>query len=70
MGSNAANDRLKRELHRMTARMRADLDRVEILIVALNGFSRPVPDYEPRFRHLRQFSLSAHELGKRAGGRQ
>ncbi len=70
MGSNAAIDRLRRELHGMIARMRGDLDRIEILIAALNGFSRPVPDYEPRFRHHPHFSLNAHELGRRAGGKQ
>ena len=52
MGSNAAMERLKGELHRLVDRMHADLDRVEILVAALGGFSRPVPDYKPRFQHL------------------
>jgi hypothetical protein len=43
--------------------MHADLDRVEILAAALSAFSRPVPDYEPHFRHLDHMTLSAHELG-------
>jgi hypothetical protein len=67
MGSNAAMERLKGELYRLVDHMRADLDRVEILIAALNGFSRPVPGYEPRFRHLRGASLGAHELETQAG---
>ena len=69
MGSNAAMERLKGELHRLVDRMRADLDRVEILVAALGGFSRPVPRYEPRFRHLRQLSLGKYEISQRAGGK-
>jgi hypothetical protein len=69
MATNAAIDRLKREIHRLLDNMRGELDRVEILIAALNGFSRPVPDYEPRFHHMRHFSLTAHQLGRRKGDR-
>jgi hypothetical protein len=43
--------------------MRADLDRVEILAAALSAFSRPIPNYEPDFRHLDHMTLSAHKLG-------
>jgi hypothetical protein len=63
MGSNTQVDRLKGELYRIVDTMRGDLDRVEILIAALSGFSRPVPGYEPRFHHLHRVKLSAHELG-------
>ena len=69
MTSNAAIERLRRELYRMIDNTRCDLDRIEILLAALNGFSRPVPDYEPRFQHLRHFSLSAHEITTRTGQR-
>ncbi len=69
MTSNAAIERLRRELYRMTDNTRCELDRIEILVAALNGFSRPVPDYEPRFRHVQHFSLSAHEMSKRTGQR-
>lgn len=55
-------DRLKHDLHRLFENIRGDLDRVEILTAALNAFSRPVPDYEPCFRHLRHSTLVAHEL--------
>ncbi|MFI4962099.1 MAG: hypothetical protein ACHP82_11695 [Hyphomicrobiales bacterium] len=44
--------------------MRAELDRVGLLAAALSVFSRPIPDYEPRFRHLPRVALSAHELGE------
>jgi len=54
---------MKGELHRLFDRIRGDLDRVEILTAALGAFSRPIPDYEPSFRHLRQSTGNAHELG-------
>ena len=63
MRVETATDRMKRELHRLFDNIRGDLDRIEILTAALNVFSRPVPDYEPHFRHLRQSTLNAHELG-------
>jgi hypothetical protein len=56
-------DRVTRELHRALDNARADLDRVEILTGALWAFSKPVPEYEPRFHHLRDLALSAQELG-------
>jgi len=62
MRAESATDRMKRELHRLFDNIRGDLDRIEILTAALNAFSQPVPDYEPRFRHLRPSDLTAHEL--------
>jgi hypothetical protein len=62
VAENAA-DRLKRELHRTIDHLRGDLNRVEILTAALSAFSRPVPDYEPAFRHLHRTPLSAFEIG-------
>ncbi len=53
---------MKRELHRLFDNIRGDLDRIEILTAALSAFSRPVPDYEPCFRHLRQSPLTAYEF--------
>ena len=44
-----------------------DMARVEILAAALSAFSRPVPDYEPAFRHMHHMALSAHELRPRHG---
>jgi hypothetical protein len=63
MRTETATDRVRRELHRVLDHMRADLDRIEILMAALSAFSRPVPDYEPGFRNMRHLMLTAHELG-------
>jgi hypothetical protein len=61
MPSDNATDRLKRELSRAVETLRADLDRVELLTAARGAFHRPVPDYEPTFRHTHR--VTAHELG-------
>ncbi len=63
MGSDNATDRMQRELGRAVEALRADLDRVELLTAALVAFSRPVPEYEPTFRHVGRTGLVAHELG-------
>ena len=63
MRTETAIDRVKRELHRVLDHMRADLDRIEILMAALTAFSKPIPDYEPAFQHMRHLTLTAHELG-------
>jgi hypothetical protein len=47
-----ASDRLKYELQDALHKVHAGLDRVEILAAALGAFNKPVPEYEPRFRHL------------------
>jgi hypothetical protein len=57
--------RLMDELKRALDDMSGDLMRVELLAAAITGFSRPVPDYEPRFHHLGQLRLTAHELDQR-----
>ena len=62
MGKDTATDRMQRELDRAMGALRADLDRVELLTAALSAFSRPVPEYEPSFRHVRRMELEAHEL--------
>jgi hypothetical protein len=62
MSTDAAIDRVKGELGRAFEKTRADLERVEILAAGLAAFSKPVPTYEPRFRHLPQTGLNAHEL--------
>ena len=62
MRTETAIDRVKRDLHRVLDSMRADFDRIEILSAALSAFSKPVPDYEPTFRHMRHLALKAHEL--------
>ncbi|MDP2411286.1 MAG: hypothetical protein Q8M26_13500 [Pseudolabrys sp.] len=63
MRTEQAIDRVRRELHQALDSMRVDLDRVEILSAALNAFSKPIPDYEPAFRHLRGAELQVHKLG-------
>ena len=63
MRAETAIDRVKRELHCVFDNVRNDLDRIDILLAALNAFSKPVPDYEPAFRHMRHLALNAHELG-------
>jgi hypothetical protein len=70
MGTETAMDRVKRELQGTLDAMRADLDRVELLAVALSVFSRPVLDYEPQFHHLHRAPLSAHEIGEPAAREQ
>ncbi len=58
-----AIDRVRLDLHRVLDTTRADLDRVEILAAALGAFCKPIPDYEPAFRHLDQVALRAHQIG-------
>ena len=62
MAPESPTDRFKRELSRAVEKLKVDLDRVELLTAALSAFHRPVPDYEPTFRHTQRMGLSAHEL--------
>ena len=62
MNSDMAMERVRRDLHRVLDRTRADLDRIEILTAALSAFSRPVLDYEPSFRHMHALALNRHEV--------
>jgi hypothetical protein len=64
MTNMAATERIKRDLDDALDNMRGDVDRVELLAAALSAFSRPVPDYEPRFHHLHRAELSVKEFGK------
>jgi len=66
MGMESATDRMQCELDRAFAALRADLDRIELLSAALAAFNRPVPEYEPSFRHVRFAGLAAHEIGSPA----
>jgi len=52
MGTEATTDHLRRRLHCLIEGMRDDFDRIEIILGALSGYCRPVPDYEPRFNDL------------------
>lgn len=60
--NGTASEQLKRELQRAVERIRVELDKIEILSVAMAAFSKPVPDYEPGFRHMRHVTASALEL--------
>ena len=56
---------MKRELQRAVERIRTELDKIEILSAAMSAFTKPVPDYEPGFHHLRHVTASALELNSR-----
>jgi hypothetical protein len=62
MGTDAATDRVKKELLRAFDNIRAELDRIEILAAGLAAFNMPVPSYEPTFRHLPQLNRNVQEL--------
>ena len=62
METDAAIDRVKKELLRAFDNTRVELDRIEILAAGLAAFNAPIPNYEPTFRHLAQLNLNEHEL--------
>jgi hypothetical protein len=62
METDAAIDRVKKELLRAFDNTRLELDRIEILAAGLAAFNAPVPNYEPTFRHLARPTLNSHEL--------
>jgi hypothetical protein len=62
MGTDAAINRVRKELLRAFDNTRAELDRIELLAAGLAAFNAPIPDYEPKFRHLPQLNLAIHEL--------
>jgi hypothetical protein len=47
-----AQDMIARNLIEAIEQLHADLDRVELWTAALGSFQRPVPDYQPRDKHL------------------
>jgi hypothetical protein len=47
----AAGEKIAQRLQESLNRLRNDLDRVEILAGALEGFTQPIPDYSPRCEH-------------------
>lgn len=48
---SAGGEKISERLHESLARLRADIDRVEMWAGALEGFSQPVPDYDAARRH-------------------
>lgn len=67
MEAEGAMDRMQRELVRAVEDLRADIDRVELLAAALSAFNRPIPEYEPSFRHMAQSNLGAYQMSGTAG---
>ena len=61
MKPETAIDKVKRDLHDVVDCMHADLYRIEILTAALSAFSKPIPEYEPTFQHMRHLTRE-HEL--------
>jgi len=57
-----APETLVHELDELFEHIRDDLERVEVLTMALQAFSDPIPDYEPRFHNLAHSPLSGQEL--------
>jgi hypothetical protein len=57
-----ATERLKHDLGGAIRKVHVELERIEILTAAFYGFSAPVPDYEPRFRHLPSAQLNRDEI--------
>ncbi|MEP7031583.1 MAG: hypothetical protein ABI830_11670 [Pseudolabrys sp.] len=55
-------DRLWHDLQRVLDARSNDIDRVEILAAGMYAFCKPVPDYEPRFQHLRDVTRFVREL--------
>lgn len=49
---NHIRDDMREQLHAAIERLRKDLLRVEMWAAALDGFSRPVPEYQPDARFL------------------
>jgi hypothetical protein len=56
----AAEDVIVRNLIEGLARLREDLDRMELWAEALGCFQRPVPEYRPGDQHLLKPSRSQH----------
>jgi hypothetical protein len=47
----AGGDKISERLQESLAQLRKDIDRVELWAGALEGFSRPIPDYDPGRRY-------------------
>jgi hypothetical protein len=51
MAAGVAGDRISERLQESLARLREDIDRVELWAGALEGFSQPIPDYDAARRY-------------------
>lgn len=64
MANDPTTEQMKQELYRAMDRLRREITRVEILVAALNVFSRPIPDYEPAFQHVGRVTRGVEEFGQ------
>jgi hypothetical protein len=64
MGTSPAAGLVQRELRRALNDARRCIERVEMASAMLKAFNAPVPEYEPRLRHL-PHNLREFELGDR-----
>jgi hypothetical protein len=62
-----ARERLTQDLQAALRRMRAELDRVELLAAALGAFSRPVPDYRQRLHYFHTKACALDHFKLRSG---
>jgi hypothetical protein len=51
MAVSVAGDRISERLQESLARLREDIDRVELWAGALESFSRPIPEYDAARRY-------------------
>lgn len=51
MAAGVAGDRISERLQESLARLREDIDRVELWAGALESFSRPIPEYDAARRY-------------------
>jgi hypothetical protein len=56
---SAAGEKISERLQESLAQLRKDIDRVELWAGALEGFSQPIPDYNPG----RRYRLAPDERG-------
>jgi hypothetical protein len=61
----AGGDRISERLQESLARLRKDIDRVELWAGALEGFSQPIPEYDAARRYrLAPEKGDSPEIGK------
>jgi hypothetical protein len=51
MAAGVAGDKISERLQESLARLREDIDRVELWAGALEGFSQPIPEYDAARRY-------------------
>ena len=61
---SAGHEQIAQRLQESLARLRADIDRVELWAGALEVFSQPIPDYEPGHDHQLRPKDSPAKFGR------